>query len=63
MSLPYTYMYVSGLKLGLTHEQLRTMPYNRLVYMLQAWTEANQPEEKDSVRQATQADMDAFFRS
>ena len=56
-------MYVSGLKLGLSHEQLRTMPYNRLVYMLQAWTEANQPEDKNAVRQATQADMDAFFRA
>ena len=65
LSLPYTFMYVSGLKLGLSSEDLRRMPYNRLVYMLRAWNEANTPSEPkkkgEAVVDATQAHIDAIL--
>lgn len=58
-------MYVSGLKLGLSTEDLRRMPYNRLAYMLRAWNEANTPSEPkkngDAVVNATQAHIDAIL--
>lgn len=59
--LPYTYMYASGLKLGLTTSDLKAMPYMRLVNLIQAWS-WTPPEPKDSgTREATQADIRAFF--
>jgi hypothetical protein len=57
-------MYVSGLKLGLTTADLRTMPYPRLVNMITAWNEANAPADskpKDTVVDATQAHIDAIL--
>lgn len=57
-------MYVSGLKLGFTTSDLRTMPFNRLANMLIAWKEANAPsdsESKDTVVDATQAHIDAIL--
>lgn len=64
LSLPYTFMYVSGLKLGLTTGDLRRMPYKQLTYMLQAWNEANEPSEEKcdvNVIEATQAHIDAIL--
>lgn len=57
-------MYVSGLKLGFTTADLRTMPYPRLVNMISAWNEANAPSDdkpKDTVVDATQAHIDAIL--
>lgn len=54
-------MYASGLKLGLTTSDLKAMPYMRLVNLIQAWS-WTPPEPKDSgTREATQADIRAFF--
>lgn len=64
MPLPYTFMYVSGLKLGLTTEDLRHMPYNRLANMIFAWNEATAPPKKKdggSVIDATQAHIDSIL--
>ena len=65
LSLPYTFMYVSGLKLGLTTADLRTMPYPRLVNMISAWNEANsstdESQPKETVVNATQAHIDAIL--
>lgn len=57
-------MYVSGLKLGLTTQDLKRMPYMRLANMIQAWNEANAPksEKDEEVREATQADIQALAR-
>lgn len=57
-------MYVSGLKLGLTTADLRTMPYPRLVNMITAWKDANEPSNpkpKETVIDATQAHIDAIL--
>ena len=58
-------MYVSGLKLGLTTADLRTMPYPRLVNMITAWNEANAPSDggqpKSDVVNATQAHIDSIL--
>ncbi len=59
--LPYTSAYVSALQMGLTSEDLRTMPWRQLVYMLDEWDDMNTPE-KDRVRWATQEDIDKFLR-
>lgn len=47
--------------MGLTSEDLRTMPWRQLVYMLDEWDDMNTPE-KDRVRWATDADIDKFLR-
>lgn len=57
-------MYVSGLKLGFTTADLRTMPFSRLANMLTAWNEANAPSDskpQDTVVDATQAHIDAIL--
>lgn len=56
-------MYVSGLKLGLSSEDLRRMPFFRLANMIRAWNEASSPRSQDGgARAATQADIDALAR-
>lgn len=57
-------MYVSGLKLGLTTEDLRRMPYNRLANMIYAWNETVSPPKKNqggTVIDATQAHIDSIL--
>lgn len=64
--LPYTAIYLGGLRLGLSSEDLRRMPYQRLSAMLFAvndgigeTTQTSQP--KKNARQATQADIDRLL--
>ena len=56
--LPYTLMYASGLRNGLTTQDLVTMPVNRLANMLIALAPPDDGGGRDDVRDATQADID-----
>lgn len=60
--MPYTFMYASGLKAGLTTEDLRTMPYQRLANLLSAFSEAaGGGGAGDTVVEATQAHIDSIL--
>ena len=61
--LPYTSIYLGGLRLGLSTEDLRRMPYQRLSAMLFASTEGitTTSKPKKTTREATQADIDRLL--
>ena len=50
-------MYLSGLRLGFSHEELRRMPFWYLSNFIVAWSGSSEGE----VREATQADIDAIL--
>lgn len=52
-ALPYTLMYASGLKVGLSTEDLRRMPFGRLANILASMGASR----GDGVRDATQEDI------
>ena len=61
---PYSGIYLMGLKLGFTTEDLRTMPYTRLVMFIDEYAWQNEPEDdgkNDGVREATQADINRYL--
>ena len=60
--LPYTAIYLGGLRLGFTTEDLRVMPYQRLNAMLYTANEGIHTEPtKPKARPATQADIDRLL--
>ena len=50
-------MYLSGLRLGFSHEELRRMPFWMLGNFIVAWGGSSNEE----TREATQADSDAIL--
>lgn len=50
-------MYVSGLRMGLTTDDLRAMPLMRLSAMIAAYNGFDEDEGKGNVRKATQEDI------
>ena len=61
LELPYTGLYLTGLKLGLDAATLRHIPLNRLIYMVRASVEMSTPEDPDAPRKATQEDINKFL--
>lgn len=61
---PYSGMYLMGLKLGFTTDDLKTMPYTRLVMFIDEYAWQNEPDDQDEnngVRDATQSDIDRIL--
>ncbi len=60
--MPYTRAYVSGLRMGLTSDDLNSMPFGRLAWMLEEWAAMNGPKRsRPSVRKATQKDIELLL--
>lgn len=58
-SLAYTKTELTMFKLGLTRADVLTMPYSRAAWYVQA-AAAEKGDDEGGVRDATQADIDAF---
>lgn len=61
---PYTAMYLSGLRIGFTSNDLRTMPLPRLIQFIDEYNAMNTPsknEDENKPRKATQADIDSML--
>lgn len=65
-TLPYSEMYLVGLKLGFTTEDMRRMPFTRLAMFIMAYNEHNGVDDggrgrTDGIRDATQNDIDRLM--
>ena len=61
-SRPYTALYVSGLRLGLTASDLASMPLPRLLFMMGEYSSmASGGEPATELDEPTDAEMDEFF--
>lgn len=61
-SRPYTSLYLLGLKIGFTTQDLLFMELPRLTCFVREWASMNSTDSEESaVREATQADIDSML--
>lgn len=59
--LPYTGVFNAGLSIGYTRADLVMMPFGELVIGLQAKADSYEEQQQGGVREATQAEIEAWF--
>jgi hypothetical protein len=62
-SLPYTTVFLSGMRMGFTAQELKAMSYTRLLNFIDSYNELMTPEKEGepTVREATQADIQSML--
>ena len=58
---PYTALMMSAVRLGFSMEELRTMRYPLLMFMVHEFTADSSTGKKEVAREATQADINALL--